>query len=68
MTGFTRVINQDTDEPVFIKTLGDAVTLRFDLAQNIDALNGNAKLVIGEDSNGYDQSFGVSKTNFGRAR
>ncbi len=66
MTGFTRVINQDTDEPVFIKTLGDAVTLRFDLAQNIDALNGNDKLVIGEDSNGYDQSFGVSKTNFGR--
>ncbi len=66
MSGFTRVTNQTTDMPVFIKTLGDSVTLWFDLEQDIDALNGNTKLVIGEDTNGYDQSFGVSKTNFGR--
>lgn len=66
MSGFTRVSGSTSDDPVFIKTLGDSVTLWFNLEQNIDALNGNEKLVIGEDTNGYDQSFGVSKTNFGR--
>ena len=55
-----------TSNPIFIKTLGDSVTLWFDLEQDINALNGNTNLVIGEDQNGYNQSFGVKKTNFGR--
>lgn len=66
MSGFTRVSGGDTDQPVFIKTLGDDVTLWFDLEQDIDALNGNANLVIADDSNGYDQAFGVQRTDFGR--
>lgn len=66
MSGFTRVSGGDTDQPVFIKTLGDDVTLWFDLEQDIDALNGNAELVIADDSNGYDQAFGVQRTDFGR--
>ena len=66
LSGFTRVTDNTSSSPIFIKTLGDSVTLWFDLEQDIDALNGNAMLVIGEDTNGYDQSFGVQKTNFGR--
>lgn len=65
-SGFTRVTNDDAGDPIFIKTLGDTITLWFDLEQNIDSLNGNDKLMIAEDTNGYDQYFGVQKTNFGR--
>jgi tetratricopeptide (TPR) repeat protein len=66
MSGFTRVSDGASEQPIFIKTLGDSITLWFDLEQNIDALGGNEKLVINEDENGYDQYFGVKKTNFGR--
>lgn len=66
VSGYTRVINNNSDNPVFIKTLGDSVTLWFDLEQDINALTGNTNLIVGEDQNGYDQSFGVQKTNFGR--
>ena len=65
-SGFTRVTTNDAGQPVFIKTLGDSVTLWFDIEQNIDALNNNTNLVINGDANGYNQYFGVKKTNFGR--
>lgn len=60
------VTADENQQPVFIKTLGDSVTLWFDLEQNIDALNGNAQLSLAADANGYDQQFGIPKTNFGR--
>lgn len=66
LSGFTRVTDNGSDNPIFIKTLGDSVTLWFDLEQDISALNGNTNLVIKEDINGYDQYFGVQKTNFGK--
>ena len=66
MSGFTRVVDGGTDTPIFIKTLGDSVTLWFELEQDIDALNGNDKLVVSDDVNGFSQDFGVSKTDFGR--
>lgn len=66
LTGFTRVTADENQQPVFIKTLGDSVTLWFDLEQDIDALNGNAQLSLAADANGYDQQFGIPKTNFGR--
>ncbi len=65
-SGFTRVSTDDKEQPIFIKTLGDSVTLWFDLEQDIEALNGNGDLSIAEDINGYDQYFGVQKTDFGR--
>lgn len=49
---------------VFLKTAGDKIKLSFELAQNISSLNGNEALTISEDSDGYDQHFGVNKTNF----
>ena len=66
LSGFTRVQNEKTDNPIIIKTLGDSVTLWFDLEQDIKALNSNTNLVVNEDNNGYDQYFGVQKTNFGK--
>lgn len=60
------VTADENQQPVFIKTLGDSVTLWFDLEQDIDALNGNTQLSLAADANGYDQQFGIPKTNFGR--
>lgn len=65
LNGFTREENTAEGEtPIFVKTLGDRVTLWFRLDKDIMALNGNSKLSINEDTNGYDQYFGVPKTNF----
>lgn len=66
ISGFTRVSDDTKGNPVFIKTLGDKVTLWFELEQDIAQLNNNQDLLINEDSNGYDEYFGVPRTNFGR--
>jgi hypothetical protein len=64
MTGFTSVSRGDS--PTFLKTAGDTAALHFKLNQDIDALDGNENLSIADDSNGYDQPFGVEKQDFGR--
>lgn len=61
LSGFTRRNEDDT----YLKTLGDQVTLWFELEQNITCLNGQSKWTISEDKNGYDQTFQTSPTNFG---
>ena len=67
VSGYTRVLEESGQEnPVFLKNAGDKVVLNFSLAQDIDCLNGNDALSIYEDTNGYDQYFGVEKANFGR--
>lgn len=66
MSGYTRVIGKNDGNPIFIKTLGDSVTLWFELEQDIDKLNGSDKLTVASDKNGYDEYFGVRKTDFGR--
>lgn len=63
--GFTQ-LSEENNSPVFIKNVGDRVTLWFNLEQNINSLNGNSDLTISEDINGYDEHFGLGKTNFGR--
>lgn len=64
VSGFT---SRTSDEvPIFLKNNGDQVELGFKLDQDIDALNGNEKVKISNDSNGYDEYFGVPKTDFGR--
>lgn len=66
MSGFTRVSSDTKGNPIFIKTLGDKVTLWFELEQDITRLNDNENLFINEDSNGYDEYFGIPRTNFGK--
>lgn len=67
VTGFTN-IQREGNKVTFLKTAGDDIKLKFRLDQNIDQLNGDEALTINDDSNGYDQRFGITKsdTGFGR--
>jgi hypothetical protein len=65
VSGYTRVLTSG-DVPVFIRTLGDEVTLRFNLEQDIDNLNGSSSLIIANNNNAFDVHFGVERTDFGR--
>lgn len=56
ISGFTRKENADTDCPVFYKSLGDEVTLRFLLEQDIDRLNGEKDLSISDDTADFDEA------------
>ncbi len=66
VTGYTSNTTDDAGNPVFLKTVGDKVTLWFHLEQDIQMLNGNENLSIYDDTNGYDQYFGVDKCGFGK--
>ncbi|MBO4910134.1 MAG: hypothetical protein J5476_12730 [Lachnospiraceae bacterium] len=66
INGYTRE-TKDTDEtPVFLKKVGDRVTLWFSLKQDINKLNSNDKLSIASDKNASDQYFETPVTNFRR--
>ena len=66
VTGYTSDTTDDAGNPVFLKTVGDKVTLWFHLEQDISKLNGNEDLSISNDYNGYDQYFGVTQAGFGK--
>lgn len=65
INGFTRV-SDDAENPTVLKNVGDKVKLSFKLLQNIDKLNGKDGVKINSDDDGYDESFGIKKTDFGR--
>ncbi len=65
MSGFTEV-SESEGMPIFVKTVGDNLTLWFDLDQDIDKLNGNKNLKIAKDTDGYDQRLNIQKVNMGR--
>ena len=64
--GYTRVTEDKDGNPVFLKTVGDTVTLWFELEQDINKLDGDDMLSICGDTNGYDEYFGIEKTDMGR--
>lgn len=66
LSDFTRQIEDDSGDPLFLKNAGDTVTLWFSLEQDINCLNGNEKLTISSDENGFDQQLGVAQQDFGR--
>ena len=66
VSGYTRATKDDAGSPVFLKTVGDKVTLWFNLQQDIDKLNGNDSLSIADDNKGYDKYFQTEKTDMGR--
>ena len=66
VSGYTRETEDADGNPVFLKTVGDTVTLWFELEQDISMLNGDEMLSISGDTNGYDEYFGIEKTDFGR--
>ena len=66
VSGYTRVMNTSGNAPVFLKNVGDTVSLWFNLKENLDCLNGDDTLSVCADPNGYDKYFGIPETNFGR--
>lgn len=66
VSGHTDEVVNASGDIVFLKNVGDKVTLWFKLKQNINALDGNENLSITADSNGYDQYFGTPSMDFGR--
>ena len=66
ISGFTMNTTDQNGKVVFLKNVGDEVTLWFNLKQNINALNNDKDLTITADSDGYDQTFQTPATNFGR--
>lgn len=66
VTGYTEKNDDTNGDPIFLKNLGDKVTLSFKLSQDIDKLNGRDDLKVNGDANGYDQFFEIPKTDLGR--
>ncbi len=64
VTGFTSSVGDKKDNPVFLKNVGDKITLWFNLEQKINELNGDPTLSISEDKDGWDKTFEIPKTNF----
>lgn len=64
INGFSGTTDDINGNRVFLKNAGDKVTLWFRLYQDINNLNGDPKLSINEDTNGYDKHFEVPPTNF----
>lgn len=66
VSGYTEKVKDSNGEMVFLKNVGDKVTLWFRLNQNIDQLNGSPTLSITADKTGSDQYFETPTMNFGR--
>lgn len=62
--GFSSVISENTDNVVFLKTVGDKITLYFNLEQDINELDGSSRKWISDDGNGIDEYFGIPKQKF----
>ena len=65
--GFTSV-QRGGESATFLKTIGDKVSLEFELSQDINRLNGNPLLTIANDENGYDQGMQIEKSSPGFGR
>jgi hypothetical protein len=59
-------VTEGQEAPVFLKSVGDKVTLNFALEQDIDNLNSSDSCVINDDTNGHIQQFSYEQTDFGR--
>lgn len=66
VSGYTDEVKGSDENMVFLKNVGDKVTLWFHLEQNIDKLNGNEKISITADKEGSDQYFEIDPMDFGR--
>lgn len=66
INGYTQQITSADGNVIFLKTVGDDITLWFSLSQNINKLDGDENKIIAEDKNGYDRDMDVPQTNFGR--
>lgn len=66
VSGFTDKVKESDGNIVFLKNVGDKVTLWFNLNQNINELNGDKDLKITDDTEVYDKYFETERTDFGK--
>ncbi len=66
VSGYTRDTQDKDGTNVFLKNVGDQITLWFNLKQDIDKLNNNEILSISDDKDGYDKYFQTAKTDMGK--
>ena len=66
VSGYTDEVTDSDGNVVFLKNVGDTVTLWFNLEQDIDALNGDTNLSITDDEKASDQQFETDEMDFGR--
>lgn len=66
VSGFTRKTEDKNGKLIFLKKVGDKVKLCYDLQQDINCLNGNEKLKVYQDDNGYDEELEFKETKFGK--
>jgi hypothetical protein len=66
ISGYTRDTTDADGTPVFLKNVGDQITLWFNLKQDINKLNSDENLIIADDTNGYDKYFQTAKMDMGR--
>jgi len=66
VNGYTQEMKNDENDPVFLKKVGDKVTLWFSLKQDIKKLNEKDNLSIASDKNASDKYFETAVTNFKR--
>ena len=66
VSGYTDKVEDSNGDMVFLKNVGDKVTLWFRLNQNINQLNGSETLSITADNSGSDQYFETPTMDFGR--
>ena len=64
VSGYSDEEKAENNNPIFLKNVGDQITLWFCIEQDINKLNGKDKLTVCDDENGYDEYFGIEKTNF----
>ena len=64
--GFTTQHEDVCGEPIFIKNRGDKVTLKFNLQQDINKLNGDENLKVVKLNNTTDKIFQIPKKNYGK--
>lgn len=66
VSGYTNKTKDSDGNIVFLKNVGDKVTLWFNLEQDINKLNGDKKLTITSDDAGYDQYFETPRMKLGK--
>lgn len=66
ISGYTSDREHESEGLVFLKNVGDKVTLSFKLNENIDCLRGDEDLFISADNDGYDQDFEQGPMDFGK--
>ena len=66
INGYTDYVENEDGSIVYLKNVGDRVTLWFILAQNINRLNNDEGISIVADEDGYDEAFQTLPSDFGR--